>query len=147
MNPNLEINFWAALRPERLFRSLHESACDALIPMRRGNREVINPATMAFISGHHGTDESLIFDRDEEVVCAVVDFGIDIGFWIVESKDEIAFAPQTDDVLRVILVEAANNHCEVGDLGAEVREEGRIGVGNILGAGIGEDFPVADEVV
>src|SRR5690606_38745956 len=71
----------------------------------RVHGKVIDPAPMAFVSGHHGGDDSFIAGADlnpnEEELGVHLKLALDVFNWIVPGADEVAKIPNIDDCLFI----------------------------------------------
>jgi hypothetical protein len=72
--------------------------------MRRDS-EIVDPASVAFITGHAGGDNMAAKDAHQEPLRVHLEFSLDVSSGIVLRDDQVALQPEFDDggfILRVV---------------------------------------------
>lgn len=99
--PDLEVDFRAPETAESCLCLVHEQTTESLTPMSRVDREVIDPAPVAFVADHHRPDQLAVLLEYEEVLGVPGQLTVDVAVRIVPRSRQLADRPERHERLAV----------------------------------------------
>jgi hypothetical protein len=67
-----------------------------------GDSEIVDPASVAFITGHAGGDNMAAKDAHQEPLRVHLEFSLDVSSGIVLRDDQVALQPELEDRLLIM---------------------------------------------
>ena len=108
--PELQVDFRTAGSTQQSFCFFNNGPGMTAAAMLGRNRQVIQPATMAFVSGHDAGDYLTVEFAYQKQVGPNGELAPDILAWIIPRTNQIAALPQRNDCGLVWRLEWSNAH-------------------------------------
>ncbi|MDE0023302.1 MAG: hypothetical protein OXP69_02705 [Spirochaetaceae bacterium] len=84
----------AADRQQACLHLVHQAAAEAASTALLGHRQVVDPAAMALVPGHHRRDQPAIHGPDQEQIPLHAQLAVNVLHRVVPRPDQPALAPQ-----------------------------------------------------
>ena len=99
--PNLQVHLRAAEIAQSPLGHVHEQAPKSLTPMIRVDREVVDPASVAFVTNHDRSDQLAALFEHEKVVPVSGQLAVNIPVGVVPWSRELADRPERHERFTV----------------------------------------------
>ena len=107
---HLKIDLRAACRPEKRLCFIHQSCRDPGPPVLWMNGKIVDPAAVAIVPGHHGTDELIVQARHEKHLRLHLEFPLDVSMRIIPGNDQTTIDPQLGNEFFIANLKRSDFH-------------------------------------
>src|SRR6478609_260060 len=111
---DLQVELRAAYRPQAALGVAHQRGADAAAALADVDGQVIDPAAVPVVTGHHGADDAAIEIGDEEQLALHLELTRDVALRVVPGPNQAREGPQLDDARFVRLSEGSDHHLSHG---------------------------------
>lgn len=82
----MQVELGAAALPKEILRPPHQGGAHAATPSLGCDRDEVNPASVAIESGHAGTDQRALVDRDQEEIGLHRELAADVEDGVIAGR-------------------------------------------------------------
>lgn len=107
---HLQVDLGAVQRQQSGFGFLHQLASESLATILGGYGKVVDPAAMAFITGHDRAMNRVAGFGNQKQIVLYRQFALDIPCRIVPGAHQATVLPECDDAFAVSTCKASNVH-------------------------------------
>jgi hypothetical protein len=103
--PHLKVDFGTPGGSQSFLCFLHDPPADSLPPVMRRDSQIIDPASVTFITSQAGGDNMAAKEAHQEPLRVHLEFSLDVSSGIVLRDDQVALQPELNHgflILRLI---------------------------------------------